>query len=193
MDFIRKRASSILPILILFSVLCLTSNLFAFDNNRQGFVLGGGLGSSLNLYNINDTDKRKSFGADCNIKVGHAPSDRWLLFLGSNTIAILERDQEWAEHFSVIGSYTGGACYSFKSSAPSVNISLGLGFVHSNAGIGSFEVGFGGLVGIGYEFSPHLIAELNVIPARTSEANGDGTSTSTRITSIKFSVNYLAF
>jgi hypothetical protein len=193
MNSTRKMSSSILVMLITYSVLCLASNLSAFDDSRQGFVLGGGLGSSLNLYNINDTDKRKSFGADCNVIVGHAPSDKWLLFLENNTIAILERDQTWAEHFSIIGSYTGGACYSFRSSAPSLNVSFGLGFVHSSAGIGSFEVGFGGLIGIGYEFSPHLIAELKVIPARTSEANGDGTSTSTRITSIAFSFNYLAF
>jgi opacity protein-like surface antigen len=166
------------------------SNLYSFDGERNGFILGGGIGagylSNSTSYNSNtNTDNRGVFLT--HFKIGYAPS---------NTLEIyyLSKVSWWGESditFTLGLSAIAATFYLDKSTETGWSISGGIGLSSLSA---PFETdlkssnGFGVFGGGGYEFANHWTVELDLLYSAISESGADLNSFGVQLT-----VNVLAF
>lgn len=166
------------------------SNLYSFDGERKGFILGGGIGagylSNSTSFNSNsNTDSRAVFLT--NFKIGYAPS---------NTLEIyyLSKVSWWGESditFTLGLSAVATTFYFDKTTETGWSISGGIGLSTLSA---PFEVGlessngFGLFAGGGYEFSSHWNIELDLLYSTITDGGADLNSFGVQLT-----VNVLAF
>jgi opacity protein-like surface antigen len=165
-------------------------NLYSFDGERNGFILGGGIGvgflsNTTSFESFSNTDERGVFLT--NFKIGYAPSNVLELFyinkvswwgqsditftLGVSAIAARYYfDQETETGWSV----TGGFGLSALSAPFEENL-------ESSSGFGLFAGG-------GYEFSNHWTVEFDLLYSAVSEGDVDFNSFGIQIT-----INGLAY
>lgn len=93
-------------------LLLITTNIYAFDGNRKGFLLGGGLGihaipfkedvrkgvaTSHSVFPVNTEDKRAiAYGASVDLFVGYGISPKTVLFFDNN-IALGLSSVSWSD------------------------------------------------------------------------------------------------
>lgn len=166
------------------------SNLYAFDGERKGFILGGGIGAgylsnSVSLNSFSDTDSRAVFLT--NFKIGYAPSNTMEIFyiskvswwgeneivslLGITAIAITV----YVDNTTNTGWFISGGLGLSTLDAPSPNA------LESSIGFGLFGGG-------GYEFSSHWNLEVDLLYSTITDAGVNFNSFGVLV-----SVNFLAF
>ena len=179
---------NILSIVIVF--LFVYNNLYSFDGERNGFILGGGIGagylsnSASNDYNSN-TDSRGVFLT--HFKIGYAPSNTLELYYLSKVSWWGESDITFTLGLSAIAA----TYYVDSKTETGWSISGGFGLSTLSA---PFEEnlessnGFGLFVGGGYEFSKHWNVELDLFYSAISESGADLNSFGIQVT-----INGLAY
>ena len=153
----------------------------AFDDQREGFLIG--LGAGLNLtntgfYNSSET----SFGLSTAFKIGYGFNNQFLLYYTNDVSWYgLDRSDDWF----VTGASGIGASYYIEENSPYyVMGSLGIGtFADFTSGESADDTGLAFTLGGGYEYSPHVLLETTWQNIST----GDDTSNNV----FKFTINYM--
>lgn len=135
---------------------------FAFDGQRKGFVLGGGLGfgyASVSADDLAGSEDLTNAGVALNFLIGYAWDEQ-------NMIVFLRDGVVYSEKTIYGGSITlvqgfGGVGYFHYFGLPgkSFYVTGGLGFqdwTPLESGYEANDFGFGILAGAGYEFTPHV-------------------------------------
>jgi hypothetical protein len=127
----------------------LASQGHAWDHQRKGFILGGGLGA-LGIWDPIDAE---GFGwAAGDIKIGYAPSDQLMLYYTSRNLIFP----------ALMGGLSFGANYYMKPQAPALYFTGGGGVF---GGTLPWAIGWGGYSiysGAGYEFARHWAVALEL-------------------------------
>ncbi len=163
--------------LFLFSILLLIgTQLFAFDGERKGFILGLGLGGSGysftqtidNGYSSSTTDPESDFGLATDFTIGFAPNNQLELFYSSK-VTWLEMVNIYNEEVTITSGIAGfGISYHFVDSrtwSPNLFVNGSVGFSTWTAPFESGSdiwIGTGFTCGIGFEFIKHcsLLASI---------------------------------
>ena len=167
-------------------ILCSTF-IYAFDGERKGFIIGGGLGVGYLLNTTSpgfslDTDSRIIF--QWNLKIGYAPS---------NTLEIFY-NQRFSWWYQSDKTYTLGllaaafTLYFDNTSETDWFVSSGIGFVPTGRGRSTDFFGFGLFAGAGYEFSRHWTVEVDLLYSTVTGNYSNADSFGVIVT-----VNVLAF
>jgi opacity protein-like surface antigen len=163
------------------------ANLYAFDGERNGFILGGGIGAgylskstSYNSYSV--IDNRGVFLT--NFKIGHALNNTLELYC-------IYKASWWSETEITYGLALLALAVTFYTDTETETglcISGGLGlstlgapFEHGSnpaegfggPGAVNSSTGFGCFGGVGYEFTDHWIVELDMHYSAISESGSD--------------------
>ena len=158
----------------LFLIVVMSSTAFAFDGDRKGFVLGGGLGFAPQAqwkFDLMDFEEDGS-GLGLHIIIGGAFDERNMLVYEGNVVAYTSDllDETISQGFN------GAAWYHYYGkTGRSFFTTLGLGFYVFDPG-GDFESndpGFGMLLGGGYEFAKHWQVGVYYAFGSTSDAGYD--------------------
>lgn len=137
------------------------SSASAFDNNRQGFVLGFGVG--LGAMEV-DSETESFLGLQTDLKIGGGVSNQLLVHYTGKQFWFNDDD-----FFFTLANPMIGLTYYVLETSPSVFITGGVGlslvgaFSDNAAGAGA---GLGFFAGVGYEFHPKWNLELDVIRSR---------------------------
>lgn len=169
-DLKKLRLNTLLYILLL-----AFSNLYAFDGERKGFILGGGIGAgylstSVSFNSFSDTDNRAVFLT--NFKIGYAPSNTLEIFYISKVSWWGESDITFILGLSAIAA----TVYIDNTTETGWFVSGGVGLSALSA---PFETdlessnGFGFFGGGGYEFSSHWSVELDLLYSTITEGGAD--------------------
>jgi hypothetical protein len=148
----------------------IVSNAQAFDGNRRGFFLGGGLGPGLTNFSqtvgysifsvTSDRVNKASFLTD--FKIGYAPSDKYQIYY-FNYVSWFGLDNVFGDNV-MIGNGVGGLGLTFytQPQAPSTYFNFGIGLSSWDAvseDNGDTWWGVGIMLGGGYEFARHWALE----------------------------------
>jgi len=166
------------------------SNIYSFDGERNGFILGGGIGggylsNSFSYESYSTNDNRGVFLT--NFKIGYAPSNTLEVYYISKVSWWGETDINYALGLSAIAV----SFYTDKETETGLFISGGLGLSTLSA---PFETdvessnGFGVFGGAGYEFASHWNVEADIFYSAISESGVDMNSFGVQLT-----INVLAF
>lgn len=163
----------------------LSSNLFAFDGDRKGFIFGGGIGGSYydfsqtieNDYTsvTGDSETGTAFATD--FLIGYAPNNKTAIYY-SNIVSWFKMKNVYNDNVTIASALTGlGFSHHFVSESKwSPNLFL-TGSIGIAAWILPYEddadtwTGFGWSVGIGYEFSKHysILCSMKMGSPETTE------------------------
>ena len=145
----------------------------AFDGQRKGFILGGGLGLGVTSYTIDsdffgESDRFNEFSFMTDFKIGYAPSEQVEIYYSS-------KGSWWGEDgITFLHSYgTAAISYYFLPQSPSFYISGGLGFSSLSAPFEDntdTDIGFGIFFGGGYEFVRHFAVEADLMYGQPQES-----------------------
>lgn len=183
------------------------SDAFAFDGQRQGFILGIGAGPGLTSFTqtldlgswpgggSETTDRENKFGLQTDFKIGYAPSNTFQVYY-SNKVSWFGIENALGEDVIITSGVMGvGASYYLSPEAPSLFFGGGLGVSVWNA---PFEdgseawTGFGLYTWAGYEFSRHWNVELDVVWGKPSKQES-GIEASANALSLMFKVDVLGY
>ena len=147
-------------------LLTFTTSTYAFDGNRQGFILGLGVGPGLTSYSfegIGTDDRTNKASVNTDFQIGYAPNNQLLIYWMSKV--------QWYSLETIFGSaiYASGVgglglSYYFEKEGPSLYLTGGVGFASVAAPFEDnieTEYGFGIAAGVGYEFAKHWSVEGN--------------------------------
>jgi hypothetical protein len=176
----KKLIQVVFLILIL---VCLAASSFAFDGNRKGFVLGGGIGlAPVSRFSVGNYHE-DGLGVGVNFVIGYGLDNQNLIVYEGN---VSYRNSElfsktgWeTEYFfdggtignQMIGQgFNGAAWYHyFTKKKNSFFSTLGAGVcILQTSDFGSNDFGFGFLVGGGYAFSRHWQVGSYFVNGKTS-------------------------
>jgi hypothetical protein len=136
-------------------VTILSGPIRAFDGNRKGFVLGGGLGIGPSTkLKLNDTYDKNDLGFAVNIVVGYAWNNKNIISLDYNA------NHFWPEMFgsdTAISVFISPVWYHYYGNGnQSLFSAFGLG--RHGLGVKNYDSvrGLGFLLGGGYEFKRHF-------------------------------------
>ncbi len=160
--------------MFLVASLCLAGSSVAFDGNRKGFVLGGGLGICADASYSADgvfgfEDNAAGFGL--NLVIGGAFNERNMLVYEGNVAG-------WKSDLvndNISQGFNGAAWYHyFGQTGRTGFITVGLGaYVFQAEDYDDNDMGFGMLLGGGYEFSRHWQVGGYLSFGQTSDAYFD--------------------
>ncbi len=166
------------------------NNVFAFDGERKGFILGGGIGGGFlsNIASVGSFSNTESEGVFLtNFKIGYAPSNTLEIFYVSKV-------SWWGESdflFTLGLSSVTVTFYFNETSETGWFASGGVGLSSLAApleeDIGT-DYGFGLFGGGGYEFAAHWSVEVDLLYSMIKESGVDFNSFGVLV-----SVNFLAF
>jgi len=166
-----------LVLLLVCSLLLLPVVLEAAESDRKGFVLGFGLGHGLTNLTTDDlfidgSDVR-SFGSQAmhlgvatNLKLGYAPTSRWLLHWSALTNWFTESrySASGSERLTMMSGVAGiGATYYARANGPSPLVTIGAGYANLaefSKSTAENNLGLGLWGGVGYEFTRHWEADV---------------------------------
>ena len=144
----------------------------AYDNHRQGFIIGGLGGIAVNPwtvfepddpYDVKRVDNGTNIGLHIDFRIGGGfKGDKFkLYFWGVGNWFIIETyDPYPLEIYLPISGIAGlGVSYYFKTTSPSLYINAGIGYSIWHIS----NVGYGAMGGIGYEFTRHWSVECGVM------------------------------
>jgi hypothetical protein len=167
-------------VVVCLSVFLLSSQLSAFDGQRKGFILGGGLGVGYLAAHEYTLDRAWSPAA--NFKIGYAPSSTLEIsytFVASGVYAIYDD----ADYFFGVNAIA--LTKYFKPEGPGFFITAGIGpALKSEMGYPRAETGFGFIGGLGYQLGRHWSLQGDVV-----YMNAD----SEDYAAIRLTFNFLAF
>ncbi len=135
-------------------VFLMASSSFSFDGNRNGFVLGGGLGfaptAEVSL-DGSSPDASSSSGFGLNLLIGYAWDENNMIVYEGNVAGYTINSIDLAQGFNGASWY-----HYFGLPGKSLFTTVGLGFyVFEADGFDANDPGGAFLLGAGYEFSPH--------------------------------------
>jgi len=167
-----KKRSLILPIIL--CIHYLPADSWGFDGNRQGFVLGGGLGAGIITYNTTTfaiffnpsyTDESHTeFSFLTDLKIGYAYSEKNELFLSNKVTWFSLSKQASTTSFHLLTS--AAVAHYYKPASPSPFVMGGAGVSVQNYPVGRdfrTAAGLGLFLGWGYEFARHYSAGLDLM------------------------------
>jgi len=181
-------------VLVVVAMLSATQS-FAFDNKRQGFVLGLGAGfhntdMDFTYYGSTISSESES-GLATSFKIGGGVTDQFLLYYVRNASwfnapyynGYVTRDETYMLGLSGIG-----ASYFLSPSAPSVYFlgALGIGDL-SVPSEGESDTGSAVMFGAGYEFKSHLMLEATLLSTNIDSSNS---ALGLESRSFQFTINY---
>ena len=184
-------------------ILCATTAAQAFDGERQGFILGAGIGAGLASYtqevsygSFSETsDRENELGIMSDVKIGYAPNDVTEIYWMSK-VSWFGMENALGDDVTIANGIGGlGVTYFFQPTAPSAFVSGGIGFSTWTA---PFEegadtwYGVGVSAGAGYEFAPHWYIEGNVCWGNPS-IEEYGVNFSTNSLSVKLTLNVIGY
>ena len=183
--------------------LCIATGASAFDGNRKGFILGGGLGLGLTSFTqtveflgtSTTSDRENKFAVMTDFKIGYGATEQVLIYYMSK-VSWFSIENVYGNNVTIANGFGGaGVAYYFKPTGPSPYISGGLGM---STWMLPFEegadtwVGFGLVVGGGYEFSRHYSIEGNLAWGKPGKEVG-GVKASSNALSLMVTINALAY
>ena len=162
------------------TALLLGSTANAFDDNKEGFILGLGIGASSIKTTYTRGDSR-DIGFATSIKLGYGFNKQTIMYLG----AIGDAYKYDGKGKSIDTAISGiGFDYYFDENAPYyVTAMVGVGTINELKNSDE-EKGYGFLVGLGYELSQHLSLETSYMKINTDDKLDADTD------AIRFMVNY---
>lgn len=203
MSGLQSCTKNIVVVIFLGLVCCITRPATAFDDIREGFILGGGLGFGLTSFTqtlrvglAEETGYRENhlpFQTD--FKIGGAPTPQLQLYWMSK-VNWFQMENIFGDGVTVAHGLGGLGCTCFfQPQAPS-------GFITSGFGYSSWALpfqsdsttwyGLGLVGGAGYEFSPHWSIEGNVMYGAPSIIEG-GIRVTTNALSTRLIICYVAY
>ena len=162
--------------LIIFLIFVVTSNVFAWDGERKGFILGAGLGTGFvshtqkaNGYNSIDDG---NIGFSINGKIGYALNNCLMIYnMGPGTFFKNIHIQDDKKRMITSGINGLGISYYFNENAPSPYIMGGIGIsiwrAEFEPDIDDLE-GTGIIIGGGYEYKSRFSIESHFTWAKAS-------------------------
>lgn len=159
----KKNTNLILVGLI---ILFVSTNTYAWDGQRQGFILGFGIGPGFTSFTqkiaIFESDRETKGAIMTDFKIGYAPHN-FLEIYYTSKVSWFGLENVYGNNVTIAnGLGAAGVSYFFRPEAPSPFISGGLGF---STWATPFEEGtetwsgLGIFVGGGYEFARHWRVE----------------------------------
>ena len=144
--------------LIFLSVLtitvCVANYGIAFDNHRQGFIIGGLGGVAYNILQYEHDGEDESYrglGYQIDLRIGGGTQNNKFMFYSWVKINF---SYPWLLYTGAIG-----LSYYLKPDAPSLYFNIGVGI--SGVAV-PILMGPGVIAGIGYEFFPHMSFETGI-------------------------------
>ena len=191
--------ATIITLSILMISLTITS--FAFDGQRQGFILGAGIGPAYTSFHEEGSYKfcspyddgeyeidHEGIGLQYSVRAGYAPIDRLAVYAFGKDISFEYEDYAYLSGVELCKDsylYTTGflglgvVCY-HKPDHPSFYLKGEAAYPISNSSFiqpdfshGS-QPGFSLCFGLGFEYARNWSAELDATWAKTSEKRGNG-------------------
>jgi Outer membrane protein beta-barrel domain len=150
------------------SFLVLASQLSAFDGQRKGFILGGGVGVGSLSWSEGNLDFSEGVFAT-NFIIGYAPSNSLEIYYTNNLS--LFNGQDYTYYIGVTGV---GVTKYLKPSGKGlyflggIGLSVGNGYWEYSTGS---ESGFGAIAGIGCDVAKHWRIQGEVIYSDTKDTN----------------------
>jgi hypothetical protein len=167
------------------SFLVLASQLSAFDGQRKGFILGGGIGGGSLSWNGVYSDLNKGVFAT-NFIIGYAPSPSLEVYYTNNVSWFSDSGNDY-----YVGVTGVGVTKYLKPEGKGLYLLGGMGLSiltgYSGYDTGS-DTGFGALAGIGYDVAKHWRIQGEVMYTSIHQTYGTSTSWSFRAT-----INVIAF
>ncbi len=190
-------------VFIMVSLLGLAIEADAWDGQRKGFILGGGLGfgstsfkqevSYGGLSSTSDTESKAAFMTD--FKIGYAWSNQWMVFYNSGTSWFTIENVN-SDKVTISSDVSGIALsHYFKPAAPSWFLTGTLGFSAWDAPFeedSEAQIGAGLLLGGGYEFARHWNLQADLQFSNPSDDEG-GFEVTTTATTFRLTVNVLGY
>lgn len=195
------RLTRMLVVAVLVAIMAVGAS--AFDGQKKGFLLGGGLGAGMISYTqtmeyggLSITSDRENKGSfDTDFKIGWGVNERTEIFYTSK-ITWFGVDNPFGDDITFAdGLYGIGVAHSFKAWVPTWFITGGLAMstwtapFEENSGSWS---GLGFYIGSGYEFAKHYSVEFDVIYGNPGDSEG-GMEASANSTSFRVTINALAY
>ena len=190
--------------LVLVLVLLMAISTWAFDGQRKGFILGGGLGLGMTSYTqtigvgaLSITSDRETKGAFMtDFRIGYAPSQKVAIYY-TNKVSWFSFTNAYDDEVIIASGASGAGCtYSLNSTSPSWFLSGGIAI---STWALPFEdnapdqwAGFGLFGGVGYEFARHVSAELDLVYGKP-DTEEDGINVSASTFTIMLAINVLAY
>ena len=191
----------------------ITGNVYAFDKERKGFMVGIGLGPGFSSYKEKADsagtatfDKSKSglaFFSD--FKIGYAPSNNLMIYwmskgswFGIKKSSIIDKTDDKNQPYEDVTALAGvgglGITYFLKPQPPSLFVSVGGGF---SAWSLPFEdtdawTGIGVAGGLGYEFAKNWNLELSALWGKPKHDAGGVESTADPL-AVGLTINVLGY
>jgi len=174
------------------TLVAITSQVQAFDGDRNGFMLNLGAGFGKAEFSISNDNSSVSldengFGGD--FKIGMGNNSQTLIYYTNRTLFYTIENVDFINGMSAIG-----ASYFFEPQAPSFFLSAGMGLgVLAISTSDSFdtesESGLGFTVGAGYEFATNWIIEATYLDATVASENNIDLG----ISNLMISVSWFAY
>lgn len=173
----------------------------AFDDNREGFILGlgAGLHSIKNDYSLNGSSylTESKSGLATSFKMGGGITDQFALYFVRNSSWFstpVTNGATTKDAHAVVGISGIGATYYFAPAAPS-------GYMLAAVGGSDYAFPFesniatkkGGafMLGGGYEFDKHVMFEVTLLA--TSVADPDNSNDKIQSSALQFTLNYMFY
>jgi len=191
-------------IVVVVLVAAMSVSVYAFDGQRKGFILGGGIGFGMTSFTqtvegygqsvTSDRENKGAFMTD--FKIGWAPTEQIEIYYDSK-VSFLGMTNALGSDVTVANGEGGiGMSYSLNMAAPTFFFTGGLGLATWSL---PFEdnapdtwVGFGLYGGVGYEFAKHYSAEFDIVYGNPSDSEF-GIDASTSALTLKLTINALAY
>ena len=166
----------------------------AFNNQRQAFIVGLGIGyhgTDLDFSHTgNPTETASVAGLATSVRIGIGLSNQFTLYYLSENNWYNRGGDTWS-----LGLNGLGAAYYFSPQARSAYLHYGYGYSYSSlsreSGTDSSKFGNAYILGAGYEFMPHLSLEASYLRANLKDAIDSPYPA--RTTSWRLMLNYLFY
>ncbi len=176
------------------SFFVLSAHLPAFNGQKKGFILGGGIGAGYLSYKETSPEfKLNRFAGAGNFKIGYAPTDSFeIYFVGDlSMFGYLFQGDVDDMGVTVIGFNGLGLTKYLSTRGTGFFVSGGVGisflsFFSTRTGSGDVNGGLGLLGGIGYDLSRHWRIQGDVVYTNLPAAH-------TKSLGFRVTFNFLAF